>query len=305
MITSLPLHLLEDIIELDLVVKERAKELYIGIYSSVYKGTGFDFEEHKEYEPGIDEVRRIDWKVTARDPKKIWVKRFTEEKRLTVWIVADLTDSMKFGFQGMTKKELLTKTAAIIGFSAVHEQNKVGLIIITDRVEETIMPQSSTAHIYRILEDIWSFKCIREETNITKALEEAQIYFKESDMIFSISDFMDCQCFQKDSAFWKQVEELSFRRDLIPIVLDEDRSLFLRNATGNIVLQDLESGKRITLQLSDKSRKLFAKKIEERYWLFKNAFMEVDSRPIFIVRKENLEKLLKFFLIRKQERRLK
>jgi len=295
--------ILEDIIQLELTIRKYVKELNAGIRPSVYKGIGFDFEEYKEYEPGIDDVRRIDWNLVARNPKKVYVKRFREEKRLTVWIMADLTDSMKFGFRDSTKKELLTKAAATIGFSATHEQDRVGLIILTDKVEKTLMPRSGRTHVYRLLEEIWGFDSSNRQTDLAKGLEEGKFYLKPSNMVFLLSDFADYQCFQIGSNFWRHAEEVSFRRDLIPVVLDEDKSFLPNNAQGNITIKDLESGKKRILQLSKKSYEEFLKKTQERYWMLKKSFMEFGVRPMFVAEDKNLDKLFKFFLFRKRERR--
>ncbi len=298
---KIPEDLLKRLYEIEIITKQKIGEVNPGAHRSIFLGQGFDFEEHREYSPG-DDVRDIDWNLLARFPDKVYRKCFREEKQLTTWILADLSGSTRFGYKNLTKRELLVKSAAYLGFSAVHELDKVGSIVFTNKIKERLIPKSGRDWAYHILDKIWNFSCASEKTDIGFALKKAKNYFKGSTMIFLLSDFLDRDCLNRDSVFWKEIKNIAGVHDLIPIVLDEDDS-FLLNAKGNIELRDLETGRMINFRLSQKNRDKFAKKIKERHSILRELFIESGTRAIFVKREEDLDKFLKFFLIRKRGKR--
>lgn len=297
---SVPRELLKRVYEIEIIVKKKIEELNAGTHRSIFLGEGFDFEEHREYSPG-DDIKKIDWHLLARVPDKVYIKRYREEKQLTIWILADLSASVRFGFQDLTKKELLVKSMAYLGFSAAHELDKVGLILFADCVKKRLMPKSSKSWVHYMLDEVWNFSC-SGNTNIIYSLKQARNYFRGSNMVVLLSDFLDESCAGNNLAFWQEIKTIASSHDLIPIILEEDDS-FLLNVRGNIKLRDLEGGQRVNFGLSDKTRSEFIKKVEERHSTLRQLFMEAGARAIFIKRESDMNKFLKFFLIRKRGRR--
>lgn len=296
----IPQELLSKIYEIEIVTKRRICEVNPGNHPSIFLGQGFDFDEHREYFPG-DDVRNIDWNLVARFPGKVYVRRFREEKQLTVWILADLSGSTGFGHSDLTKKELLVKSAAYLGFSAAHELDKVGLILFTDKIKKQLRPKSGKSWVIHILNKMWDFS-LSEKTDITYVLKKAQGYFKGATMIFLLSDFLDKNCLERDSTFWQEIKKIVGSHDLIPVVLGEDES-FLLDVRGNIDLRDLENGRRLSFHLSKKNQKKFVEGMEKHYSILRDLFMESGTRAIFIKTEADLNKFFKFFLIRKRGER--
>ncbi len=298
---KIPKELLKSLYQIEIITKQKISEVNSGAHRSIFLGQGFDFEEHREYSPG-DDVRNIDWNLAARFPDKVYRKCFREQKQLTTWILADLSGSTRFGYSDLTKRELLVKSAAYLGFSAAHELDKVGLVVFTNKIKKWLIPKSGKDWVWHILDKIWSFSCVSEKTDITSALKKAKNYFRGSTMVFLLSDFLDKNCLNRNSIFWEEIRNIAGRHDLIPIVLDEDESFFL-NVRGNIKLRDLETGKMINYHLSKKNRDKFVKRIEERHSILRRLFIESGTRAIFVKQKQDLDKFLKFFLIRKRGKR--
>ncbi len=295
---SLPKELLSKVYTIELVTKRKIRDQMVGIHKSVFLDEGFDFEGYREYSRG-DDVKKIDHHLFARIHDKAYIKRLREEKQVTVWILADLSSSIKFGYQDLSKKELLIKSIAHIGFSAIHNQDPVGLIIFTNKIEKFFMPKSGREWIVYLLNKIWDFSSSSEETDIAFALKKARSFFKGSPMVLLLSDFLDKNCLEKDSVFWKQVGAIVGSHDLIPVVFEEDPS-FLLDTSGNLRLKDLESGKEISFHLSKKNREKFIKEIEQRHLMLRNLFKEAKARAIFLKKEEDISKFLKFFLYRKR-----
>ena len=296
---SLPKELLAKIYEIEIITKKRTDDLNPGSHPSVFLGEGFDFEEHREYFPG-DDIKKIDWHLLARIPDKVYVKYYRETKQLTIWILADLSASMRFGFADLTKKELMIKSMAYLGFSAAHELDKVGAILFADKIKKQLRPKNSKSWVHYMLNEAWDFSCSKN-TDIVKSLKEACNYLRKSDIVFLLSDFLDNDCLKHDSGFWQEIRNMVGIHDLIPVVLEEDES-FLLNVEGNLSLKDLESGKRINFRASNKNRDEFIKMLQERHGILRKLFIESGTRAIFIKSDVDMDKFLKFFLIRKKRR---
>ena len=296
---SLPKELLAKIYEIEIITKKRTDDLNPGSHPSVFLGEGFDFEEHREYFPG-DDIKKIDLHLLARIPDKVYVKYYRETKQLTIWILADLSASMRFGFADLTKKELMIKSMAYLGFSAAHELDKVGAILFADKIKKQLRPKNSKSWVHYMLNEAWDFSCSKN-TDIVKSLKEARNYLRKSDIVFLLSDFLDNDCLKHDSGFWQEIRNMVGFHDLIPVVLEEDES-FLLNVEGNLSLKDLESGKRINFRASNKNRDEFIKMLQERHGILRKLFIESGTRAIFIKGDVDIDKFLKFFLIRKKRR---
>lgn len=297
---NIPKELLAKVYEIEIITKKRINELNPGSHQSVFLGDGFDFEEHREYSPG-DDVKKIDWHLLARIPDKVYVKYYCETKQLTLWIIADLSASIRFGYSDLTKKELMIKAMAYLGFSAVHELDKIGAIFFTDKVKKQLVPKSSKGWVHHMLNETWNFSG-PENTNIVRGLRQARNYLRGSDMVILISDFLDDSCMKQNSGFWQEIEAIVGSHDFIPIVLEEDEA-FLLNAKGLIRLKDLETGKSVKFYLSAKNREEFKRELDKRHEILRSRFIESGTRAIFIRRDEDMDKFLKFFLIRKKRRK--
>jgi len=296
---SIPKELLKRIYEIEIIVKKKVGNLNPGSHQSIFLGEGFDFEEYREYSAG-DDVKKIDWHLVARIPYKVYRRCYKESKQLTIWILADSSPSLMFGYKDLTKKELLVKAAAYLGFSAAHDLDKVGLITFTRKIKEVLVPKSGKDWVYYILDRIWNSN-YSEGTDIVSATRKAKNYLKGSVMVFLLSDFLDENCLKVDSDFWKEIEKLASSCDLIPVVFEEDSS-FLLEKRGNIRLKDLESNEEYIFQLSKRNRDKFRKKIQQRHNALRNQFIKAGTRAIFIKSEADFDKFLKFFLIRKTRR---
>lgn len=210
-----------------------AKDLLAGLYRSAFKGHGLEFEEVREYQPG-DEVRSIDWPVTSH-MNTAYVKLFREERELTVILLVDVSHSTLFGGAEQTKKELITEIAAVIAFSAIRNNDKVGLILFAGEVEKYIPPSNSVRHVLRVIRELLSYKAKTNGTNIAKALQFLGNVHHRSCVCFLFSDFIT-------SDFSKEVAVIAKRHDLIGVAIADPLEESLPTSSY-ITLRDLESGK--------------------------------------------------------------
>lgn len=295
---SMPQELLRKVYEIEIIAKKEVRELFPGVHESVFLGEGFNFAKHREYQPG-DDVKSIDWHLMARFPDKVYVRLFKKYKHMTIWILVDVSNSNRFGFSDLTKRELLIKLIAFLGFSAVARLDNVGLIAFTNKIKKQLAPKSGKGWVYYVLEEIWRLLDKSGKTDIVFSLKKARNFIGESDMVVLASDFLDDNCFKRDSSFWKEIRNITGRHDLIPVVLEEDES-FLLDVKGNTRLRDLESEKSVNFYLSPKNRAELKKETEEKHQILRDGFMESNARAIFIKEEADLRKLMKFFLIRKR-----
>ena len=207
-------------------------DLFAGQYQSVFKGRGMEFAEVRHYLPG-DDVRTIDWNVTARTGLP-HVKRFVEERELTVMLLVDASASTHFGTVKQLKSEMAAEMAAVFAFSAITNNDKVGLLMFSDHVELALPPKKGTRHVLRVIREVLSFAPQGRGTNIAAALEHLNHVTKRRCVTFIISDFLDAQA--------RLALKIANRRhDVIAIVLDDPRDLTLPDV-GLIALEDAETG---------------------------------------------------------------
>lgn len=222
-----------------------ANDVLAGAYHSAFKGRGIEFEEVRAYQPG-DEVRTIDWNITAR-MNHPFVKLFKEERELTVMLVVDVSSSCRFGRQRKLKSELLAEVGALLAFSAVKNNDKVGLLLFSDIVEKYIPPRKGLRHVLRIIRDLLYFTPQRSLTDIGHALAFVSKIHRHSSICFVLSDF---QCAPFDHA-WTLLAQ---RHDLIAMqVTDPYEQNF--PAIGLASLQDLETGRTALIDTSSKALK--------------------------------------------------
>lgn len=216
-------------------------DLFAGQYQSVFKGRGMEFAEVRHYLPG-DDVRTIDWNVTARTGLP-HVKRFVEERELTVMLLVDASASTHFGTVKQLKSEMAAEMAAVFAFSAITNNDKVGLLMFSDHVELALPPKKGTRHVLRVIREVLSFAPQGRGTNIAAALEHLNHVTKRRCVTFIISDFLDAQA--------RLALKIANRRhDVIAIVLDDPRDLTLPDV-GLIALEDAETGEALLLDTGD------------------------------------------------------
>lgn len=269
-------------------------DLFAGQYQSVFKGHGMEFAEVRQYLPG-DDVRTIDWNVTARTGTP-HVKRFVEERELTVMLLVDASASTQFGTVRQLKSEMAAELAAVFAFSAITNNDKVGLVMFSDHVELALRPKKGTRHVLRVIREVLSFRPQGRGTDIGAALEHLEHVTKRRCVTFLISDFLD----PRAQAALKIANR---RHDVIAVVLDDPREIMLPDI-GLIEMEEAETGRRIVVDTSDPDvRAHFAQEAEQRRRERDRTLRSVDVDPILVrTDRPYAEALLRFFRMR--ERRL-
>jgi uncharacterized protein (DUF58 family) len=206
--------------------------MFAGHYHSTFKGRGIEFAEVREYIPG-DDVRAIDWNVTARRGQ-LYIKQYVEERELTVMLLVDLSASGQFGSGQQFKTEVATELCAILALSAIMNHDRVGLILFTDRIEKCIPPQKGKRHVLRVIRDVLSFQPQGRRTNVGLALEYLHRINRRRTISFLISDFLA-------SGYELPLRLAHRRHDIIPISITDRREWSLPRV-GFVTLQDLETG---------------------------------------------------------------
>jgi uncharacterized protein (DUF58 family) len=224
--------LLKQVRQIEIRTKGLVNQVFSGEYHSVFKGRGMEFSEVREYQFG-DDIRNIDWNVTARFGHP-FIKVFEEERELTVMLMVDLSGSLMFGSASKTKQRIAAELSAILAFSALKNNDKVGLILFTDKIEKFVPPRKGRKHVLRIIREVLSFAPEGNSTNIRGALEFMNNAIKKRSIAFLISDFMD-------EGFEKILRIVGKKHDLIGIVLDDRREKEIPNL-GLIKLSDAETG---------------------------------------------------------------
>ena len=226
-----------------LEIKTRAlvETAFAGDYHSVFKGRGMNFEEVREYQPG-DEIRAIDWNVTARLGSP-FVKKFTEERELTVMLIVDVSASGNFGSTSQSKRELAAEVACLLAFSAIRNNDKVGLLLFSDRLELFIAPKKGRSHTLRIIREILFFNPTGRGTNAATALDHLNKIVTRRAVVFFISDF-------QAPDFSRALAVTARRHDLIAIRIQDERESILP-PIGIITLEDAETGDQIEINAAD------------------------------------------------------
>jgi uncharacterized protein (DUF58 family) len=221
-----------------------------GQYHAVFKGRGLVFSDVRAYYPG-DDVRTIDWNITAR-MNAPHVKQFVEERDRTVNLVIDMSASGFFGSRGTTKREIAAELAAVVAFSAIKNNDRVGLFIITDTVERYVPPKKGRKHVLRVIGEILAFEPASRRTDLAKGLDFLGKVAKRRSVVFFVSDFF--------SEGWERAMRIaSQRHEIVPVVVSDPMEEQLP-AVGLLVLEDLETGEVIELDTSKAARKAFAQR---------------------------------------------
>ena len=283
--------LLRKVRRLEIRSRRLVEDLFSGGTESVFKGRGVEFEEVRPYVPG-DEVRDIDWNVTARLGEP-YVKRFVEERELTVMLVVDVSRSMLFGTRGQEKRELAAELCALLGFAAVRQNDRVGMALVSDDVEHFVPPGRGRVHLLRILRDVLD----HESAHGTKLGHAARFLtrtLKRRSLVFWISDFED----RLEASDWRV---MSGRHELTALAIRDPADELLPRA-GWVLLEDLETGKRRLVDTNSESlRRDYLKSARERRRLSEKALAEALC-PMVEIRtdKPYMPALVQFFRSRKR-----
>ena len=238
---STPEEILKKIRGLEIKTRALVETAFAGDYHSVFKGRGMNFEDVREYQPG-DEIRAIDWNVTARLGSP-FVKKFTEERELTVMLIVDVSASGNFGSTSQSKRELAAEVACLLAFSAIRNNDKVGLLLFSDRLELFIAPKKGRSHTLRIIREIPFFEAIGRGTDAAAALDHLNKIITRRAVVFLISDF-------QAPDFSRELAVTAKRHDLIAIRIQDERESILP-PIGLITLEDAETGDQIEINAAD------------------------------------------------------
>lgn len=235
--------------KIEIKTRGLSNQIFSGEYHSVFKGRGMAFSEVREYQFG-DDIRNIDWNVTARFNHP-FIKIFEEERELTVMLLIDISGSNNFGTQSQLKQDVVTEIAAVLSFSAIQNNDKVGVIFFSDKIEKFIPPKKGTTHILRIIRELIDFKAENKGTDISEALRYLTNAIKKKATVFVISDFMD-------EGMEKAIQIANYKHDLIAIRITDEREKEIPDV-GMVRMLDAETGKTMWVDTSSsKVRKLYA-----------------------------------------------
>ena len=239
----LPREVIRQIRRLQLKARRAVEDLLGGEYHSVFKGAGIAFEDVRAYQPG-DDIRAIDWNVTARMGQP-FIKRFIEERELTVMLVVDCSGSNQFGTQSQQKREVAAELAAMIAFTAISNNDKVGLIQFTDRVERFVPPRKGSRHVLRLIRDVLYYQPQHRGTSIREGLDYVNRVLRRRAIIFLLSDFLD-------KGFERSFKRTGRRHDLIALRVSDPRESDMP-AVGLLELEDAETGERLLLDTGSRA----------------------------------------------------
>jgi uncharacterized protein (DUF58 family) len=292
----LPHDVLRQIRRLHWKARRAVEDLLGGEYHSVFKGTGIVFEDVRAYQPG-DDVRMIDWNVTARMGQP-FIKRFVEERELTVILMVDCSGSQLFGTQLQQKREVAAELAAVLAFSAIRNNDKVGLISFSDRVERFVPPGKGARHVLRIIRDILFFQAQHRGTSLTEALHYLNRVQRRRAIVFLLSDFLD-----RD--FEGAMKRTGRRHDLIAVRIRDPREEELP-AVGLLQLEDAETGAPLVVDTSSpKVRRAFADLARRRA---ESLTQTTRSAGIDLIEVStqggHLDALIRFFHLRERRQRI-
>ncbi|HEV8186032.1 MAG TPA: DUF58 domain-containing protein [Chthoniobacterales bacterium] len=248
-----PADILKKIRALEIKTKGLVQTVFAGDYHSVFKGRGMNFDEVREYQPG-DEIRAIDWNVTAR-LGTAFVKKFTEERELTVLLVVDVSASGNFGSVSQSKRELAAEVACLIAFSAIRNNDKVGLLLFTDAVELYIPAKKGRSHTLRLIREILFFEPQGRGTDPALALNYLNRVITRRAVVFFISDF-------QTGDFSRELTISGRRHDFIAVHVQDEREKVLPNV-GIITLEDAETGEQIEINTADRSTRAHFSQLAE------------------------------------------
>jgi uncharacterized protein (DUF58 family) len=272
MLTS---ELMSKIRRIEIRTRRLVNDSFAGDYHSVFKGRGMAFDEVRPYAPG-DEIRTIDWNVTARTGEA-YVKKFTEERELTVMLLVDMSGSGDFGSVNRYKRELAAELTAVLAFAATTNNDKVGLLLFTDQVELYIPPRKGRRHVLRLIRELLAFRPQRRGTDIKVALDAVNQLLKRRSILFLVSDFLD-----EPARYQKALDMSNRRHDIIAVDLSDPMERNIANV-GLLTLEDAETDQIILVDTSDKRwQAAFRQRTERREQEKRQAFVRASVDRISV-----------------------
>jgi uncharacterized protein (DUF58 family) len=288
----IPEEILKKIHLIHIHTNQLVNDVMAGEYESAFRGRGMEFEEVREYQPG-DDIRTIDWNVTARMGRP-FVKLFREERQLIIMLMVDVSSSGQFGSHQKMKNEVAAEVAAVLAYTAIRNNDKVGLILFTDRVEKYVPPKKGRGHVWRLIKEILNFQPERQRTNMVEALDFLGRVMRRRCICFLISDFLT-------SEFEKALRLSNKRHDMVAISLSDPRERELPRV-GFIELEDAETGETVLLDTYDPDvRKHFSHMVKTDNSQLKTLFrsMDIDHVELF-THTSYIDPLLAFFRLREK-----
>ena len=284
--------LLKQVRQIEIKTKGLVNQVFSGEYHSVFKGRGMEFSEVREYQFG-DDIRNIDWNVTARFGHP-FIKIFEEERELTVILMVDMSGSLIFGSTDKTKQQVAAELTSILAFSALKNNDKVGMILFTDKIEKFVPPRKGNKHVLRIIREVLSFEPEGKTTDIRTALEYMNNAVKKRSIVFLLSDFMD-------SGFDKILRIVGKRHDFIGVVLNDERENSIP-PIGLVKFNDAETGEERWIDTSNKTLQRRFKEIRnDNIAKRKSLFLSSRLDSIEIQVGQNyIKPLVQFFRLRER-----
>jgi uncharacterized protein (DUF58 family) len=295
----LPSELIKKIKKVHIRTGRTVNTLMAGQYKSVFRGAGIEFEEVREYAPG-DDVKSIDWKVSARLGRP-FVKRYREERELIVMLVVDLSASGRFGTREGSKQELAAETAAILAFNAIRNNDKVGAILFTDQVERYIPPQKGSGHVWRVIKEIFSHQPQNSATDISQAVGFLGRVCRKRTVAFVISDFI---LPGGGAVVDRQMRSTARKHELINVLISDPGEFELPPA-GLLTARDLENGRLVRLDASHPAtRKAFSAERRRRYAAIREQFKAAGLDCIAISTEDTAaDALTRYFRMREKRKK--
>ena len=286
----LPEELIKKVKAIEIMSSRAVDASFAGQYESVFKGRGMQFDEVREYTPG-DDIRDIDWNVTARTGRP-FIKRFVEEREMTLLLAVDLSASGQFGTISKTKNELAAEFCAVLAFTAAQNNDKVGLLIFTDQIDLYIPPKKGSAHTLRLIRELLYFKMPQRRTNIPMALDYMARVQRKRAIVFVVSDFLETD-------FKQPLSLLNRRHDVIAVPV-RDRVEWDMPNVGLIELQDAETGRTVMVDTGSAAfRGSYSRQTRSRFDHLESLFRSIGVDSISIrTDRPYIHDLIQFFHMR-------
>ena len=288
----IPRQIMQKVKRIEIRTRGLVNNLFGGEYHSVFKGRGMTFSEVREYQPG-DDIRLIDWNVTARTGSP-FIKIFEEERELTVYLLVDISASGEFGSGQQLKREIGAEIAAVLGFSAIKNNDKVGLILFSDEIEKYVVPKKGKSHVLRVVRELLYTVPERTGTSLKNALDYLLKVAKRKSVVFIISDFLDQE-------YWSSLKVVNRKHDVIGIHLYDPAETNMPDM-GLAKVEDPETGESFWVDTSSKdAQDRLRKEIQTRQEKFKKDAQKIGFDMIPIATDQDyVEPLMSFFRMREK-----
>jgi uncharacterized protein (DUF58 family) len=294
--------ILKKVRQIEIRTNRLVNDSLAGQYHSVFKGRGMDFDEVREYVPG-DEVRTIDWNVTARAGRP-FIKKFTEERELTILLMVDVSASGNFGSGARSKRQMAAELASVLAFSATRNSDKVGLVLFSDQIEQYIPPKKGRQHVLRVIREILFFEPHSRGTDIVRALDFANQVTTRRAIMFLLSDFELPNQDPGLAEVRRAVRLASRRHDVVALHVHDLRETELPDI-GQLAIEDAESGELIELDTTDERvRSRFAELAQHRVDNLRRALAGEGVDALYLDTREPYEPALRSFF-KNRERRMR